>query len=704
MIVCLRSFLSILTEKIIKIKYTINSRLVSKSIQNKECAAILMTLLERIELIVTRTVCPSLVSCWNTLGGPTRLLLLLILHPSCSSLIFLYNSRSKLAHNIINNTSDNNITDIPLIYQKSILLSSVLFQSREPLLGVTADSAHHQSTFLCCAASAKGLRDFSCMHHLLFRQSDSPLRKGSITADDDDIPWEALLHRHDATAEELRRWMCQAVATSFGSPLLGSRWPSVYSPPVDYSNILSANFALNIAKRPLTFITKNSKITDWSCTNISRAVQNGPTMFVDTISTALPLNTQNSDLPSFIGISGVGDDSNPCAYSGSAGFTSAATRIADRRRKTALQFVTVPASPQDRFLRIFRLFAPHPNTSVFATSIEGDSSKILLCGFGDPQPLGYLLFSKERYNIEKNEEKRDRRKGSLPGGYKNDVNRNKNSKSPDKLGPITSSRNVGYIKSIKWGPMGDRLMSTTSKGMLFMWALQERCIGIEQSGGYEPYLSFRPHTSCRSAAYLSPNGGVIASAGRGGPQLASNNISTTSSMPEGLCDASVCVWDCLSAVAGTRRSLLMYDHGHDKAGAKEVLTWSPRNWLISCGKKGGIRVLDLRQRKLTASWMAHSNGLFSAMACEKTDSLVTVGNDSVVKVWSLTDPGKLIMESEAIHQEDCRKQRLWGNMQLQTIVTSLVGAKTYVTSAQLLSATHMITSGIDGSVKLTCIA
>lgn len=212
---------------------------------------------------------------------------------------------------------------------------------------------------------------------------------------------------------------------------------------------------------------------------------------------------------------------------------------------------------------------------------------------------------------------------------------------------------AGPIKSLEWDANGERLITGHNKGWIAIWQLRsdhharvdaaisqkhypdDLQVHIGELEGRSklhetkdlhlglPLLTFKPHlSSCRFAAFLPTLSGptLIVTSGRGlaptdlfyhsngiqkeDAQYGGHHHHSISAGPD---EGIVCVWDISPSRVGPPQ-LLMADTGFEKGSyATHVLVWPARQAILYSGKKGEVRLMNLRN-PVNHKWVVHPIG------------------------------------------------------------------------------------------------
>ncbi|CAE7474908.1 unnamed protein product [Symbiodinium natans] len=147
--------------------------------------------------------------------------------------------------------------------------------------------------------------------------------------------------------------------------------------------------------------------------------------------------------------------------------------------------------------------------------------------------------------------------------------------------------------------------------------------------------------------------------------------------------AGICVWDTVSPSSS---SLIAHD-GADASSATMpaeycALAWAASQQRIFCGTKAGeLRVFDLRMRRLSHRFEAHSDPVQHCFVLQKTGQLATLSSAAELKLWSLKNLE--LLDTMALHSSGRG--------------VSVLGPK--LSCAALLSERHLVTSGQAGMNK-----
>merc|ERR1712130_793570 len=102
--------------------------------------------------------------------------------------------------------------------------------------------------------------------------------------------------------------------------------------------------------------------------------------------------------------------------------------------------------------------------------------------------------------------------------------------------------------------------------------------------------------------------------------------------------AGICVWDTLAPYSS---ALVAHDGAADATPAGmpaeySCLTWASSQQRLLCGTKAGeLRVFDLRQRRVSQRFEAHSGALQHCFVLESIGRLLTISDAAELKIWSL---------------------------------------------------------------------
>lgn len=340
-----------------------------------------------------------------------------------------------------------------------------------------------------------------------------------------------------------------------------------------------------------------------------------------------------------------------------------------RNRLVELQLACLPPTSSHDHGKPMALLRPHPNLPVCA-GVIADSQVvntslgtlvISLWKVGEPhiRELGWLAMppqkgptfhtqASDRLAVDAKLESKqsglsDGKRGGISGKLGADGTSGGTSES---LG--LSYSEAGPIKSLEWDPTGEKLISGHNKGWVAIWQLRsDRHARVDASipqrhhrdelvhvGQLEhrssehrlmllglPSLTFKPHTSfCRFALFLQSGSGasLIITSGRGlapTPLLhyhsrrdtPSQNNNTGHIVSAGPDEGVVCIWDITPSRLGPPQ-LLMWDTGFEKGSyAIHAVVWAARQAVLCCGKKGEIRLINLRNPS-HHRWLVHPIG------------------------------------------------------------------------------------------------
>ncbi|CEM28769.1 unnamed protein product [Vitrella brassicaformis CCMP3155] len=647
-----------------------------------------------IEEVMDTAWIPEAIAVWRPLEGTRRICLLYARHPALA--VSLPSPLPALSA-LIAYSKDA----IPCLAIDKAPLTAAQGETDGASGSVTARTG----SGLLAVGTAKGLRDLHSAHCVLFRGRTGPLMVmmpsgaggGGGAGEEEAMSWELALHRFDAVASaydsaiagHVLRCVHPSIAPASAKPGGGGGVGKEVA--ID----MCAELLLNGMWRPSPPIPSGRpQVTG----HVWGLAEGSPLRYLGCASPPPPAGLLDSHA-----IHG-----GP--YTGR------------RRQRTTMDvFACNPGSASDR-MRPATALGAHPSLSVYA-SAHMDGGGVVLWGFGENAPLGALDFVTslphsphfyrdvspsqagktsvlpsyhappgvgDTMGVGGGGSKAVQHdtggsliiKGGMGGMKKTPstpamLNEGVGIGAPPAMAPKPHSTGMpatptpqhpyGKVKRLEWNVFGDRLLACHKKGVVNVWALR----------------------------------GVIATGGRGGPPVGVGGGSGGGEKGP-LEDACMCIWDTLApgnktgasddsqaAMSGvsttTRLPLLVgMDKGHPDGknfGAYDIALWTSRQRLVTGGKKGEVRIFDLRtmrpfhafasdggnvkvgetaggvggagverfDRSITpplSSAAAGNNPVVRCFVVEETQRLVTVNGDAMVRVWDLSSPSiELISES-----------------------------------------------------------
>eukprot|EP00918_Siedleckia_nematoides_P091210 GHVU01200420.1.p1 GENE.GHVU01200420.1~~GHVU01200420.1.p1 ORF type:complete len:1246 (-),score=189.43 GHVU01200420.1:1533-5270(-) len=295
-------------------------------------------------------------------------------------------------------------------------------------------------------------------------------------------------------------------------------------------------------------------------------------------------------------------------------------------------------------------------------------------------------------------------------------------------GPAASGRGAGVVVGVDGG--GGRHESSAAAAVRgggdgaanAADSMRSRDASHSWGSSPPPYM-FGPPGSSSSVPGASAYGKTVTANPPGG------GASMPTTIPVGDVDGCLCVWELFGRYSLGKPSLVVCDAGFkDGSEPSHVCLWARQQRLVYGGKKGEVRILDLRTLQAREVLQAHSKAVVKVFVLEQSHRLVTVCEDSMVRIWDLSgevpvgqvSPGgveepwggaggdaagtgdyALLAELGPLHSaSDAIAGR--GGFHLGSFAQAFGGAGNKVlVDAQMISAVHLLTLGVDGGVVLT---